>query len=295
MEINRRKITMMLVIGALFLVPLNLTAQAEGKDQDMEARVLLTKLSPPIYPPLARQARVSGDVHLKVSVHSDGRIDSVTATDGPPMLRQAALDSARQSHFDCEHCEGSVLVERTFTYSFQISGQEPVDSSCCLEERTPADKPPITPVSQSDNHITITTPAICGCSDQILETLMDRRMRVLAGKDALDCGRVKLDGDPRASLRCARRAISKRRAFFVRFESASMDSSSADGFAGDSSGNIYSIDFDSMGIGPFEGAEIMDNGHDAVQRCPKPVRIKKELGRKGMLLGYRCTQKKKQE
>jgi TonB family protein len=193
----------------------------------------LSKLFPPNYPPLARQARIFGDVHLKVSIHSDGSINSVTLIDGPPVLVQAALDSARQSHFDCERCGGSGLVERTFTYSFQIPAQKPADSSCCLEEKVPPDKPPTAPVSQSDERITITTPAACICSAEYLGTLMDRRMRLIAGNDALDCGRVKLNGDPRASLRCARQAISKKRAFFVRLDSVGMDSYLSDGFAGD--------------------------------------------------------------
>ncbi len=292
MEINFRRLGIVLVlanIAGLFLAPRNLIAQGEAKSQETERQVVLSKLFLPNYPPLARQARIFGDVHLKVSIHSDGSIDSVTVIDGPPMLRQAALDSARQSHFDCEHCEGAGLVERTFTYSFQIPGQKPVDSSCCLEEQVPSDKRPTTPVSQSDDLITITTPAMCECSGEYLGTLMDRRMRLIAGNDALDCGRVKLNGDPKASLRCARQAISKKRAFFVRLDSAGMDSSLSDGFAGDGSGNVYRVAFDSLGWGPSRGSEILDNSHDAVETCPKPVRIRKEMSSKGVFMGYRCA------
>jgi len=290
MEINFRRLGIVLVLAnivGLFLVPRNLIAQGEAKDQEIKGQVVLSKLFPPNYPPLVRQARIFGDVHLKVSVHSDGSIDSVTVIDGPPMFQQAAVDSAKRSHFDCEHCEGSGLVERIFTYSFQIPGQKPLDSSCCLEEQVPPDKPPAAPVSQSDDLITTTTPAVCECSDEYLGTLMDRRMRFIAGNDALDCGRVKLSGDPKASLRCARQAISKKRAFFVRLDSAGMDSSLSNGFAGDGSGNVYSVAFDSLGCAPSPGIEILDNGHDAVEICPKPVRIRKEMW------GYRCTPREK--
>jgi len=98
---------------------------------------------------------------------------------------------------------------------------------------------------------------------------------------------VKLSGDPKASLRCARQAISKKRAFFVRLDSAGMDSSLSNGFAGDGSGNVYSVAFDSLGCAPSPGIEILDNGHDAVEICPKPVRIRKEMW------GYRCTPREK--
>lgn len=292
MEINFRRRGIVLVLAnivGLFLVPRNLIAQGEAKRQETKGQVVLSKLFPPNYPPLARQFLIIGDVHLKVSIHSDGSINSVTLIDGPPTLRQAALDSARQSHFDCEHCDGSGLVERTFTYSFQIPGQKPADSSCCLEEQVPPDKPPTTTVSQSDEILTITTPAMCECSDEYLGTLMDRRMRRIAGNDALDCGRVKLNGDPKASLRCARQAISRKRAFFVRLDGAGMDSFLSDGFAGDGSGNVYSVAFDSLGWGPSPGIEILDNSHDAVEICPKPVRIRKEMSSKGVFMGYRCT------
>jgi TonB family protein len=294
MEINFRRVGIVLVlanIGGLFLVPR--IAQSEAKERESKGRVVLSKLFPPNYPPLARQAHIFGDVHLKVSIHSDGNINSVTVIDGPPMLRQAALDSARQSRFDCEHCEGSGTVERIFAYSFQIPGAEkPLDSNCCLEEQASPDKPP-TPVSQSDDLVIITAPAVCWCSDEYLGTLMDRRMRLIAGNDALDCGRVKLNGDPKPSLRCARKAISHRRAFVVRFDYAGMDSSISDGFASDGSGKVYSVRFDSMGWGQAPGIEILDGTHDAVEICPKPVRIKARSAPIGAFWGYRCIPEEK--
>src|SRR4029077_8196319 len=118
---------------------------------------------------------------------------------------------------------------------------------------------------------------------------MDRRMRLIAGNDALDCGRVKVNGDPKASLRCTRQAISSKRAFFVRLDSVGTDSFLSDGFVGDGSGKVYSVEFDSLGYGPSVGVEILDNGHDAVEICPKPVRIRKEMSSKGVFMGYRCT------
>jgi Gram-negative bacterial TonB protein C-terminal len=93
MEINFRRLGIVLVlanIAGLFSVPRNLIAQGEAKSQEIKGQVVLSKLFPPNYPPLARQARIFGDVHLKVSIHSDGSINSVTLIDGPPVLVQAA-------------------------------------------------------------------------------------------------------------------------------------------------------------------------------------------------------------
>jgi hypothetical protein len=119
--------------------------------------------------------------------------------------------------------------------------------------------------------------------------LMDHRMRSIAGNGAVDCGRVRINGDPQASLRCARKAISQRRAFFVRFDMSGMDSFLSEGFVGDGSGKVYSVKFDSLGWGPAPDVEILDDSHDAVEICPKRVRIRTELSSKGVFMGYRCT------
>jgi hypothetical protein len=291
MEIKFHRVGILLVfttIAGLLLVPRNLIAQAEASGREIKGQLVLSKLLPPVYPALARQALVFGDVHLRISIHSDGSIDSVVI-DGNPLLRQAALDSAKQSHFDCKDCGRSDVVERTFTYSFQLSEQKPADSICCLEEEVPPDEAASVRVAQSDERITITAPARCICSDEYLETLVDRRMRLIAGNDALDCGRVKLNGNPRLSLGCARRAISQRRAFVVRFDSAGMDSSLSDGFAGDGSGKVYSVRFDSLGWGPSPGIQILDNSHNAVEICAKPVHLTLRSAPTGAFWGYRCS------
>lgn len=47
----------------------------------------------PDYPPLAKQARISGTVRLQAFVATDGRIRSLQVLSGHPMLVRAALDS----------------------------------------------------------------------------------------------------------------------------------------------------------------------------------------------------------
>ncbi len=47
----------------------------------------------PVYPPLARQARVSGVVRVEASIGKDGRVKKANAISGPPLLRQAAADA----------------------------------------------------------------------------------------------------------------------------------------------------------------------------------------------------------
>lgn len=58
------------------------------------------KLEPPVYPPIAMAARVSGDVALKITLRPDGSPGTVQAVSGPQMLLQAAVDSATRSRFE---------------------------------------------------------------------------------------------------------------------------------------------------------------------------------------------------
>jgi peptidyl-prolyl cis-trans isomerase A (cyclophilin A) len=49
----------------------------------------------PVYPPDAKAAGISGTVRLQAVIGADGRVEKLTVIDGPPELRQAALDAAK--------------------------------------------------------------------------------------------------------------------------------------------------------------------------------------------------------
>jgi outer membrane biosynthesis protein TonB len=65
--------------------------------------VVLATLSNPTFSPLARQANLEGEVIVDVTVREDGSTEA-TLVKGHPLLKQAALDSAMQSRFDCRTC-----------------------------------------------------------------------------------------------------------------------------------------------------------------------------------------------
>ena len=67
---------------------------------------------------MALAARVSGDVMLDVSLKSDGTPSTAAVRSGPPMLRQAAIESATRSHFrvSAENATGAYAV----TYRFVL-------------------------------------------------------------------------------------------------------------------------------------------------------------------------------
>lgn len=56
---------------------------------------MLISQTPPIYPSIAKAARVSGTVVLHASIATNGAIKDLQVVSGPAMLRQAAVDAVR--------------------------------------------------------------------------------------------------------------------------------------------------------------------------------------------------------
>ena len=69
-----------IVIAGLLLACRNSDAQNAGDSPKGEA--VLVKLAAPIYPPLARVTRISGDVELILEIRQDGSVASTTAAKG---------------------------------------------------------------------------------------------------------------------------------------------------------------------------------------------------------------------
>jgi TonB family protein len=140
-----------------------------------ETGVVLTKLFPPAYPPLARQARIMGDVKLQVGIRQDGSVASGDVVSGHPMLKQAALDSAQKSQFECRQCGDPVTAySMTYTFGFYDDGgcgrSRRVRSSKCLylwkcgeEWQGPENWPEYSApkVTQSQGHVTILVSSVC--------------------------------------------------------------------------------------------------------------------------------------
>ena len=116
-----RVLVVAIVVSGLTIKSL---AQTSSGDNPSQGTVVLTKLAQPVYPPLARQARITGDVELKIEVGKDGTVQSAVAVSAHPILKQAALDSAQQSQFECQNCtEAAVPVQLVYTFQLGQPGQ----------------------------------------------------------------------------------------------------------------------------------------------------------------------------
>jgi len=77
----------------------------------------------PIYPPLARSARIQGQVFLRAIISRTGTIENLQAISGHPMLIPAALDAVRQWRYRPYVLNGEpVEVETQVTVNFSLSG-----------------------------------------------------------------------------------------------------------------------------------------------------------------------------
>lgn len=56
---------------------------------------MLVRKTQPIYPSIARSARVQGTVTLTATITSTGKVANIKVVSGPPMLRQSAIDAVK--------------------------------------------------------------------------------------------------------------------------------------------------------------------------------------------------------
>jgi TonB family protein len=108
------------LVACLAVLPHAAIGQDAGPSRTTKSKVVFLTLASPKYPPLARQANITGEVQIKLKIHKDGSIASADAMSGHPMLTPAALDSAKQSRFECRRCEDDE-TEYIVVYSFQIA------------------------------------------------------------------------------------------------------------------------------------------------------------------------------
>jgi protein TonB len=86
------------------------------------AGMALVKVAP-VYPVLARQARISGTVVLQAVIGKNGRIEHLHAVKGHPLLIQSAIDAVSKWRYRPYILNGQpVEVETQITVNFKLEG-----------------------------------------------------------------------------------------------------------------------------------------------------------------------------
>ncbi len=88
---------------------------------NVQAARIINRIQP-VYPPLARQTRISGTVRLHAIIGKDGTIQQLEVMNGHPLLQQSALDAVRQWRYQPTLLNGEpVEVDTTIDVIFSLS------------------------------------------------------------------------------------------------------------------------------------------------------------------------------
>ena len=76
---------------------------------------------PVVYPSVAKDSRVQGDVVVDTQIDKNGNVVHMKVTSGPMLLRQAALDAVRKWKYEPSTLDGQpVSVEMLVTVKFRL-------------------------------------------------------------------------------------------------------------------------------------------------------------------------------
>ena len=141
----------------LFIIVSKMLAQAESP------RVAIVALHVPVYPTLANQARLKGEVKMKVVIQPNGKIDqdSIVVVTGHPMLIPAARETLIASQYECIGCTQAFKYFLLFSFlpgPFLSQGctSGTADSVLLKGSREPQ-------LSYFENHVTIIGPPVALC------------------------------------------------------------------------------------------------------------------------------------
>jgi len=116
------------IAASLLLITLSsLTSAQEPTPQRVVgaqrmADLIMRKVEP-VYPPLARAARIQGTVTLRVVINKSGDVENMQLISGHPMLVGAAIDAVRQWRYRPYILNDEpVEVETQVTVNFSLSG-----------------------------------------------------------------------------------------------------------------------------------------------------------------------------
>src|SRR5258708_7242102 len=87
----------------------------------VQAALLVNKVQP-VYPPLARQTRISGTVRLHALISKSGSVESLEVISGHPLLVRSAMDAVQQWKYKPTLLNGEpVEVDTTIDVIFSLN------------------------------------------------------------------------------------------------------------------------------------------------------------------------------
>jgi TonB family protein len=112
---------LLLVIALTSLASAQVVAQRIRVADTIISQQIVTKVAP-VYPPLARQARIQGQVILRVHISKSGDVENLQLVSGHPMLAPAAIEAVKQWKYRPYLLNGEpVKVETNVTVNFTLA------------------------------------------------------------------------------------------------------------------------------------------------------------------------------
>jgi protein TonB len=110
------------IINSTAAIPKVATPQRVRVSQGVSSGLLIKKVQPN-YPPLARQARIQGQVVLQAEISKEGTIQNLQLISGHPMLAPAAIEAVKQWRYKPYLLNGEpVAVDTQVVVNFTLSG-----------------------------------------------------------------------------------------------------------------------------------------------------------------------------
>jgi TonB family protein len=136
--------TVFLLISILLLTAPRTSANNLHEKQDEQSgecdfsqckyvRIILYKTSAkkraePEYPPIAKEAKITGIVQVRVLVDKEGKVVRACATTGHPILKEAAVKAARKWRFSRNFGMRSkskiAYIQEWILFDFKLAGNE---------------------------------------------------------------------------------------------------------------------------------------------------------------------------
>jgi len=100
---------------------------------------------------------------------------------------------------------------------------------------------------------------------------IEQESGLLMGKQGIDCGRVKVSGNPKSATECALKAQAEGKPFRVRYDIMGIDSAVAGGIVRTPAGQLYALSFDGDPAG--QGGTSASRQVLGKAQCPQPIHL----------------------
>ena len=111
---HRRLVLTSVLVAVLFICPDKTSAQGPAEPQRNEPAVVAAVA--PAFPPLARAARVKGEVVIEVTINSEGKVTHTKVISGHALLQKVSDVAARKWKFNADKDQRSARLIFAFGY-----------------------------------------------------------------------------------------------------------------------------------------------------------------------------------